>query len=125
MKKNVSIVVVALSIFCLGLLPAAAEEPAKVAGKWEMSMEGPQGVMTQTLTIEQKDAAIKGTLKGPRGGAPFEGAVDGNKVSFKVKRETPVGERVMEYTAKVDGDSMKGTVKFGENEREWTAKRSK
>ncbi len=105
----------------------AAAEPAKVAGTWEMSSEGPNGTMTQTLTITQDGGTIKGTLTGRRGDAPLEGTVTGNSVSFTVKRQTPNGDTmVMEYTATVDGDSMKGKVhseRFGD--RDFTAKRKK
>jgi len=104
----------------------AADEPAKVAGTWEMSSEGPNGTMTQTLTIQQDGSTIKGTLSGRRGDAPFEGTVTGNKISFTVKRETPNGTFVTEYTATVDGDSMTGKAhneRFGD--RDFTAKRTK
>ena len=105
----------------------AADEPANVAGKWEMSSEGPNGTMTQALTITQDGGTIKGTLTGRRGEAPLEGTVNGNKVSFTVKRQTQSGDTmVMEYTATADGDSMKGKVhseRFGD--RDFTAKRTK
>ncbi len=105
----------------------AADEPANVAGKWEMTSEGPNGTMTQTLTIQQDGATIKGTLTGRRGDAPLEGTVTGKNVSFTVKRQTQSGDTmVFEYTATVDGDSLKGKVhseRFGD--RDFTATRSK
>ena len=105
----------------------AAEEPANVAGKWEMQSEGRNGTMTQTLTITQEGGTIKGTLTGRRGDAPLEGTVTGTKVSFTVKRQNQSGDTmVLEYTATADGDSMKGKVhseQFGD--RDFTAKRSK
>lgn len=98
---------------------------ADVAGSWEMTSEGPQGSMTQTLTIQQDGSKIKGTIKGERGEAPFEGTAEGNKLHFTVKRDTPRGEMVLEYSGTVSGDSIKGTVKTPRGERPWTAKRSK
>ncbi len=106
-------------------LVAVAEDAAKVGGTWEMSMQGRQGTMTQTLTIDQSGNKFKGTLKGQRGETPIEGTVDGNKISFTVERETPNGKFTMNYTGTVDGDNIKGTVKMGENDREWTAKKQK
>ena len=106
---------------------ALAADQANVAGKWEMSSEGPNGTMTQTLDIQQDGGTIKGTITGRRGPAPFEGTITGNKLSFSVKRQTPDGETmVMDYTATVDGDAMTGKVhneRFGD--RDFTAKRSK
>jgi len=105
----------------------AADEPAKVDGKWEMTSEGRNGTMTSTLAITQDGGTIKGTLTGRRGDAPLEGTVTGNNVKFTVKRQTPDGDTmVMEYAATVDGDSMKGKVhseRFGD--RDFTAKRMK
>lgn len=105
----------------------AADEAANIAGKWEMSSQGQNGTMTQTLTITQDGGTIKGTLTGRRGETPFEGTVTGNKVAFTVKRQTQSGDTmVMEYTATADGDSMKGKVhseQFGD--RDFTAKRTK
>jgi len=122
----------ALAIACGMLLmwagaAMAAEEPAKVDGKWEMSSQGRNGTMTQTLMIQQDGSTIKGTLTGRRGESPLEGTVDGNKVNFTVKRQTPDGDTfVMEYHATVNGDSMKGTVhneRFGDHD--FTATRTK
>ena len=103
----------------------AADEPSKVAGTWEVSSEGRNGPMTQTLTITQDGGKIKGTLTSPRGDAQFEGTVTGNKVSFTIKRETDNGTFVIEYSATVDGDSMKGAAHSERFDREWTAKRTK
>jgi hypothetical protein len=113
-----------LLLICAGKV-WAADEPANVAGTWEMSSQGSNGPMTQTLTIQQDAGKIKGTLTGRRGEAPFEGTVTGNKISFTIKRETPNGTFTIEYSATVDGDSMKGTAHSERFDREWTAKRTK
>ena len=105
----------------------AADEPAKVAGTWEVTAESRNGPMTQTMTVTQDGGSIKGTMTGRRGDAPLEGTVTGNKLNFSVKRETQNGDTfVMEYTGTVEGDSIKGNVhseRFGD--REFTAKRTK
>lgn len=103
----------------------AADTPANVAGSWQISVENPRGTMTQTLTIQQDGGAIKGAIKGPRGEAPLEGAVAGNKINFTVKRETPNGTFILEYAGTVDGDSMAGTVHSERFDGKWTAQRSK
>jgi len=108
-----------------GQMLVAQEAPANVAGTWQMSSEGRNGPMTQTLTITQDGGTIKGTLSGPRGDAPFEGTVAGNKISFTIKRETPNGTFTMEYSATVDGDSMSGTIHSERFDRKFTAKRGK
>ena len=119
------VLLLACGLLMLGRTIVAQETPANVAGTWQMTSEGRNGPMTQTLTIQQDAATIKGTLSGPRGDAPFEGTVAGNKISFTIKRETPNGTFTMEYSATVDGDSMTGTIHSERFDRKFTAKRGK
>src|ERR1017187_5705995 len=128
-KINYSLV---LASACAMLLILAgnnltAPHPARCAGSWELSSQGQNGPMTSTLTIQQDGGTIKGTLKGRRGDAPLGGTVTGNNVSFTVKRQNQNGKTmVMEYTATVDGGSLKGKVhseRFGA--RDFTAMRTK
>jgi hypothetical protein len=102
----------------------AADDAAKVAGTWEISTEGPNGTMTQTLNLQQDGGTIKGTISGRRGETPVTGTIDGNKVTFQAKREGQNGTFVTDYTATVDGDTMKGKLhneRFGDHD--FTAKR--
>lgn len=101
----------------------AADEPANVAGTWEITSGGPRGSRTQTLTIQQDGTAIKGTISGRRGERAFEGTVEGNKLNFTVSIETPNRTFTLEYSGTVDGDSIKGTVHSERFDGEWTGKR--
>jgi hypothetical protein len=130
MKKTIYSIVRAFAcgvlLICAGSV-FAADAPANVAGAWEVTSEGRNGPMTQTLTITQDGAAIKGTMKGQRGEAPVEGTVAGSKITFSVTRTNQDGDKmVMEYTGTVEADSIKGKVhseRFGD--RDFTAKRTK
>lgn len=103
---------------------AAQEKDANVAGKWEMTWEGPQGAMTATLVFEQDGATLKGTMTGPMGReTAVTGKVKGNDVEFSVKRETPRGEFTITYKGKLDGEQLKGTAEFGPRTINWSAKR--
>ena len=124
MTRTRTILAVLLGTMLVLSLVAVAED-AKVGGTWEMTSQGRQGPVTSTLTIDQTGNKFKGTLKGRMGETPIEGTVDGNKIAFTVERDTPNGKFTMNYTGTVDGDNIKGTVKMGENEREWTAKKQK
>jgi uncharacterized protein (TIGR03066 family) len=124
MRKTAICLAVICALALAGVAVKAAD-PAKVAGAWEMTSQGRQGPQTSTITFEQDGGKIKGTIKGTRGEAPFEGTVDGNKITFTVKRQTPNGEFVQTYNGTVDGDNIKGTVTMGQGEpREWSAKRA-
>ena len=127
MTRNLRFLVLTLACGVLlgwGGRVLSADEPAKVAGTWEMTSESPRGTMTQTLKIQQAGSTIKGTIEGRRGPAPLEGSVTGNKISFTVKRETPNGIFTLEYSGTVEGEVMKGTVHSERFDAEWTAKRA-
>jgi len=123
MKRNIFLVAVVLGMMLAISSAAFAADVAKVGGTWEMTMQGRQGPITNTLTIDQTDNTFKGTLKTMRGETPVEGKVDGNKISFTIERDTPNGKFTQDFSGTVDGDSIKGTVKMGEREMDWTAKK--
>jgi SAM-dependent methyltransferase len=79
--------------------------PAKVAGSWE----GSHG----TLVLNQEFQTVSGTL----GTVAIQGGrVRGDQVSFTA------GEA--QYTGRIQGSTLKGTVKTGTTEAEWTARRA-
>ena len=119
----------ALSLACAAILycagrATAADEPAKVAGTWEISIEAPQGTFSSTLVLQQDGSTIKGTLTSPRGEGPVEGSVTGNAIKFTTTRETQYGTFTIEYTGTVDGAAMKGTLHSERFDADWTAKRT-
>jgi SAM-dependent methyltransferase len=79
--------------------------PARVSGTWE----GTRG----TLVLNQEVQTISGTLGTV---AIQNGRVKGDQITF-----TADGA---EYAGRVQGSTLKGTVKTGSNEAEWTARRA-
>jgi hypothetical protein len=127
MKRKTGFLAVALVLGWLLMsagMALAADEAAKVAGSWEMSIESPRGTFTQALKLEQDGNNIKGTLTGRRGESPVAGSVTGNKIKFTLTRETDNGTFTIEYSGTVEGDSMKGTSHSERFDGEWTAKRA-
>jgi hypothetical protein len=102
-----------------------------VSGVWVMSAPGRNGqMMERDITIAQTGNKIKVTLPGRpnQDGTPgepivAEGTIEGNAIQWKVVRQTPQGEMILEYKGTVDGATMKGTVNRMGNEVEWTAKK--
>jgi hypothetical protein len=81
-----------------------------VAGNWKLTMNTPFGVQTPLLTITNENDSYSGTLASPNGSAPLEGVkVDGASVKFSAKVPTPMGNFPVSFTAKVDGNTIKGT----------------
>ncbi len=119
-----------LGVFLLAFVAAGAaaqEKPASVAGKWEMSFEGPQGPMTRPFTLEQDGEKLKGSMEGRQGATiTFEGTVKGKKIEFTIERQGRDGQTIKtKYSGAVEGDSIKGTIESPQGARDWTAKKVK
>jgi SAM-dependent methyltransferase len=83
--------------------------PAKVEGTWKI----PQG----ELTLKQNFQMISGTLKSGNVAAPIaNGRLNGDQISF-----TAGGSQ---YTGRVSGNTIEGTVKSGGTDMNWTASRT-
>ena len=131
MNKSLRFALVFLAATGLVCSRAAAEdaktEPAKVAGKWEMTRETPMGAMTTVFNFEQDGETLKGTITGGRGNreAPLTGTVKGNAVKFQTTMQGRDGEsRTIEYSGTIDGDDMKLEFETPRGKREATAKRA-
>ena len=128
-KKLLFVVTIALAF-------AFAVMAADATGKWTYEQPGRNGGPARqvTITLKQDGAKLTGSVPGfGRGGdaPPIEiqdGKVDGNNVSFTVKRTTPNGDMVTKYEGTINGDEMKLKTTMdmgnGPQTREFTAKRS-
>ena len=82
--------------------------PAKVEGTWQ----GPQG----ELTLKQQYQMLTGTLTAGGRGVPIAGGrLRGDQISFSVAGA--------EYTGRVNGDTIEGTVKSATGSAAWKATR--
>ena len=74
-----------------------------------------------TFNFKQDGSALTGTTAG-RGGdtAISNGKVDGDKVSFEVKREMQGNEITIKYSGTVSGSTMKLSMDMGRGAREIT-----
>jgi hypothetical protein len=101
-------------------LAFAADEPANVAGTWNITASGEAGNASQTIVRKQEGNKITGTFRGPRQSGTLEGAVLGNKISFHVNTRIP-----LDYQGTVDGDNMNGTLTTHGKSGAWIATREK
>ena len=126
MHKNL-VVTFTFAVFGL-ILPASAtaQETRPAVGTWEMTLEGPRGAMTQTLTFAEVETGLSGSLEGPRG------AFELNDVSFQdgvlnfvVVRAFRGNRLSQSFSATIEGDTMTGTITGGRGpgERPFTATR--
>lgn len=102
--------------------PAGAQ-PINVAGAWDMLINGPQGAMEITMTLEQEGDAVTGTLDGPQGAVQVAGEVAGNLMKLAFDVDTGQGVISITMIAEVKGTSMEGSLNFGAGTADFTAKR--
>ena len=82
--------------------------PAKVGGSWKLA-DG-------ELTLKQSFQMVTGTLKTGGKETAVKGRLNGDQISFKA------GDT--QYSGRVNGDAIKGTVKSGAGASEWNATRA-
>ena len=94
-------------------------ESARIAGKWQMTMDTPHGAVNGDLQVEQDGPKVSGTYTVEHmGSMNVSGKVDGKKVSFSV--EVPGANMSFAFNGTVEGDKMSGKTEQGGS---WTAER--
>jgi hypothetical protein len=109
-----------LFVVTIALVFTFAVMAADVTGKWTYEQPGRGGGPGRpvTITLKQDGSTLTGSVPGMgRGGdnppPPTEitdGKVDGNNISFTVKREFNGNTMVTKYEGTVDGDTIKFKV---------------
>ncbi len=107
----------------LAFVVSASAFQTNVAGIWDMTLNGPQGVMETTMTLTQDGDAVSGTIDGPMGSVEVAGAVAGNLM--KLAFDVDAGGSMISITmiGEVNGASMEGSMDFGQGTADFTAKR--
>jgi hypothetical protein len=138
-RRNAFVGLFAAFILMAGLAPLASAA-GDATGTWKYSTPGRNGGAARetTLKLKQDGEKLTGTISTPgRGGAnaaPTEteitdGKIKDGELSFKVTRKRQNNEFTSNYTGKLDGDTIKGTVEtsFNGNNRktDFEAKRAK
>jgi len=108
--RNLMIAVIFASVAVL----AIAAQDKGVSGNWKLTIETPNGPGTPSLVLKQEGEKLSGTYKGRFGESPLTGTVKGKDIKFTVKVNAQGNELEIEYAGTVEGDTMKGKVKFGE-----------
>ncbi len=128
--------IAALGAACFLTVAAFAGDPT---GTWKWTQQGRNGGpgFEQTLKLELKDGALTGQLagfQGPQGQIPDMAIGDASfkdgTVAFSITREFNGNKRTSKYEAKVEGDSLKGSIERQGRDGnmmkgEWTATRAK
>ena len=85
-------------------------QPAGATGTWKWTQQGPGGDVEMVLKLTQDGDKLTGTISGFQGqeNEIKDGKIEDGKITFKVTREFGGNEITTNYTATVDGDSLKG-----------------
>ena len=117
MTSKTSLVAVAVLTLCAFAVAATAAR-ADVTGAWQMSYTTKDGVtLESTLTLKMEGDKLTGTISSARGSVALnEVTVTGNEIAFAIIR-VGFGDSIrIDYTGKVDGDTMKLNMKAGARE---------
>lgn len=104
--------------------------PANIAGTWHWSLASSTGEQKNQLILDQKFQEVSGkaSIEGQQVDIS-ESRLKGDQLSFSL-RYNPKGQTVVEqFSGRVSGDTIKGSVKIqggpSAETQEWTAKRIK
>jgi hypothetical protein len=125
MKTRLLFCVAALVI---SALPSRAQDGQKidVTGKWESTVESPQGSLVSAVTYKQEGETLTGTHVGQMGELALKGTVKGDQIAYTITVDMGGQSLTITYSGKVSGDTITGTADFGGmGSGNWTVKRKK
>ena len=120
------IVTARVVVLALLLVPGLSAEPAKVAGKWNVTLELSSITGHPVITLKQDGEKLTGTYEGRYGESALTGTVKEKEITFTVTFVAEGMQTQGVYTGKVDGDTMGGDVSYeGAGDGTWSAVRAK
>jgi hypothetical protein len=82
-------------------------------GNWNLVIETPMGERQATLSVKTEGSLLTGSQSAEgRSMDIFDGAANGNEVSWKVSITDPM-DMTLGFAGAVEGDRMSGSVKLG------------
>ena len=113
-KYIITAITITTAAFLLATALTVGAQSTNVSGNWKLTFETPNGAANPSLVLKQEGEKLTGTYKGRFGEFPLEGAIKGKEIKFTVKVNAQGQEFLLEYAGAVEGDTMKGKVKFGD-----------
>jgi hypothetical protein len=94
---------------------AEGAETAQVGGTWLLTVTGPQGTSTATLTVTQSGDVLDGTLTSEVGTREIQnGRVSGRTVTWSILLPLGGQNQTVTFRGEVDGGRMTGTAAVGD-----------
>jgi hypothetical protein len=84
-----------------------------IDGDWKLVLETPMGPQEAQLTVRStSDTAFDGVMSGASGQQTFEGAIEGEMLTWQTDITSPM-PLTLEFNVTVNGDTMNGSAKLG------------
>ena len=81
-------------------------------GKWNVTVNSPMGAQQSDVTIKTEGGSFTGRMEGRLGAQDISGKVDGDTLTWSASITQPL-PLTLDFTVKVAGDDMTGSVKAG------------
>jgi hypothetical protein len=82
-------------------------------GTWNVTMNTPMGAQKASLVLKTDGDKLTGEMKGPQGALALnDGKVAGDTLTWSANMTQPMPIK-LEFTGKVAGDKIAGSVKLG------------
>ena len=122
--KSLMLMGVAVMLAACASTPPAPKGP-DLSGNWVLTTESPMGSQDTDMVVKQAGEQLTGTMSSQMGTVEYKGTLTGGKdVAFGFSFEAQGMTLQIDYKGIVEGDTMKGTAKFGDfGEGAFTAKR--
>ena len=111
------------AIGAIVLATASLSAQANIAGDWDLSINGPEGVITATASLKQDGEAVTGSITSQQGTVELKGTYKAKKVELAFQIQSPNGPLDIKVNGDVDGADMKGIIDFGMGMADFTAKK--
>ena len=106
--------------------PKKDDKAASIAGKWSMSLDGPQGPMTIAVVFNVDGTKVTGTLSSQMGDTPLEGQYADGNLTFGIVFDGGGGQMQISFAGKLkDADTLEGLLSGPMGEIPWKAVRVK
>ena len=109
---------VALLVAVLLAAPVAsrilAADGESLTGRWHFDVVSPNGKGTRDLSLVDEQGVLTGTIASSTASGPISGKYEGDQIEFTALLSFGGDEFPVVYRATVDGDSMSGTIDFGD-----------
>jgi hypothetical protein len=108
--------------------PAPTKDLSKVTidGKWNMSLDGPQGPMSIAVLLKLDGTKVTGTLNSQMGETPLEGQYVDGVLNFGITFDGGGGSMQISFAGKLtDEDTLAGSLSGPMGDIPWSAVRVK